>query len=423
MAPKEDNECEYFAHNRKYLRGKTTRFCNKVDRDLSEYDTVNCDQSISELRDLKNRLSSLNEKVSSRIWRQESDTTKLNAEFDSCEEYDDKIMSIIHKLEAHKIALTQNQSAANSDNHNLPHNNVTMPMAPKLPQIPLPRYGHESGELITEFFLQFEAIIGRSNLTELEKFSYLEAQLSGEPLVLVKSLQGIDKSYGEAKNLLLKAFSSPTLRKYEILDRLVALNLETPSNIYSYIGEMRSVIASVKGTDIDVDFVLQFFIWRSMPEILKNQFVHIVNKNNPDLNDITDNIFDAAERYSHTCKHIKSSPRNNTNCLTLGSRHSEDVILPTFTFGVKNGYMIRALKDTSCTNCFIRKSLAKMLNCKILNRISVTIKGMNINQLHEVVEVKFLIGNKAVSCSNCHYNRENYYRFECSSIKYCCERI
>ena len=82
----------------------------------------------------------------------------------------------------------------------------------------------------------------------------------GQPLMLVKSLQGIDKSYGEAKNLLLKAFSSPTLRKYEILDRLVALNLETPSDIYSYIGEMRSVIASVKGTDIDVDFVLQFFI-------------------------------------------------------------------------------------------------------------------------------------------------------------------
>ena len=247
-----------------------------------------------------------------------------------------------------------------------------------------------------------------------------------------------------------------------------------------------------------------------MPEILKNQFVHIVNKNNPDLNDITDNIFDAAERYSHACKHIKSSPKNkhvnshvlavnigentsvrpkecsicggghhisacdkflsakektdklreikrctkcggpnhnagkckfnfykpcfhcgvkshfsylclskdnknnkvsklnhskplsvNANCLTLGSRHSEDVILPTFTIGVKNGYMIRALKDTGCTNCFIRKSLAKMLNCKILDRITVTIKGMNINRLHEaeVVEVKILIGNKAVSVS------------------------
>ena len=69
----------------------------------------------------------------------------------------------------------------------------------------------------------------------------------------------------------------------------------------------------------------------------------------------------------------------NANCLTLGSGHSEDVVLPTFSITMDNEFTMRVLKDTGCTNCFIKRSLAKSLNCKVLKRIKVSINGMNIN--------------------------------------------
>ena len=89
----------------------------------------------------------------------------------------------------------------------------------------------------------------------------------------------------------------------------------------------------------------------------------------------------------------------NANCLTLCSDRSEDVILPTFTVSIANGTIIKALKDTGCTNCSVKKSLAKQLKCEVLSKIKVSINGMSINRLYdaEVVKLQYFIGDSLVT--------------------------
>ena len=118
-------------------------------------------------------------------------------------------------------------------------------------------------------------------MSQYERYICLEKQLSNEPLILIKSLQGVNKRFEEEKELLLKAFSSPTLRKFVIIKRLTALKLANSSDTYSCIEEMRSVLSIVRTMKVDIEDILQFFVWRSLPEEFKTQFVHIINDNLP----------------------------------------------------------------------------------------------------------------------------------------------
>lgn len=80
----------------------------------------------------------------------------------------------------------------------------------------------DSYGIIFRFFciLFRELILSRYTLSEFEKFVLLSGQLSNEPLILIRSLQGSQQSYSEAKSLLTKAFSSPLAQKFDILNRL-----------------------------------------------------------------------------------------------------------------------------------------------------------------------------------------------------------
>ena len=303
-------ELKFIVENRKYVRGKTTRVCNRISNEYPYYNIAQCDESIEDLKNFKDRLAQFDKKISSGLWLHESDRSKFDSELESCVEYAEKITMIIRILDSHK----KTSHISEPMERNIPE---LILRAPKLPEIPLPFYSHTKNEIIEEFITRFETILCRSPLNDLEKFSYLEQQLSGEPLELIRSLHGVDRSYTEAKDLLLRAFSSPTLQKFDIIKRLVSPNARIPSDTYKFIGEMRSIIALFKTCDIQIELVLKYFIWNALPENFKNQFIHIVNKNIPSLADIENHIFEAAERYSHSSKSTKS------DCLTAFSQNLE----------------------------------------------------------------------------------------------------
>ena len=83
----------------------------------------------------------------------------------------------------------------------------------KLPQLPLPEYSNKGEENLEIFFNQLEGILNRYSLKPYEKFIFLMRQLSGEPLAIVKSLDGNAQNYDDAKELLLKASASPIKQK------------------------------------------------------------------------------------------------------------------------------------------------------------------------------------------------------------------
>ena len=202
----------------------------------------------------------------------------------------------------------------------------------KLPQIPLPSYAHKEGEDLHKFFSNFENIVQKYGLTDYERFIYLQGQLSGEPLMLIRSLDIGSQSYISAKELLTKAFASVVTQQFEAIKRLSELKFGMKSP-YEYIGKIRQIQEAFKSLKVDTNIVLQYFIWQSMPENLQNQLVNISNHNKPDLTDIMENIFDAMERFLDINRRLqskKSEPAAEVNNFAVSMKPYQNEKKPSF---------------------------------------------------------------------------------------------
>lgn len=75
-------------------------------------------------------------------------------------------------------------------------------------------------------------------MSSYEKFVYLQRQLSNEALTIVKSLELAHQNYECAKDLLQRAFASPTTQKYRVIKQLSELKLSFTDDPYEYISKM-----------------------------------------------------------------------------------------------------------------------------------------------------------------------------------------
>ena len=94
----------------------------------------------------------------------------------------------------------------------------------KLPTIPLPKFSNARTENIEKFILNFGSIVSKHPLTSFEKFTFFKNQLSNAVS---------EQSYETVKDLLIKAFDSTLLQKYDAIKLLSELILP-----YKFIGEL-----------------------------------------------------------------------------------------------------------------------------------------------------------------------------------------
>ena len=98
---------------------------------------------------------------------------------------------------------------------------------------------------------------------------------------------------------LIKSFANPNRIKQNAIERLIKLNLSPKSSeIYAYIAEYKAIRQCFDNLNISSSDVLRYYVWTSMPKQFQNQFVHIINSNNPTLEEIDFYFFEAAERYN-----------------------------------------------------------------------------------------------------------------------------
>ena len=301
-------EFKFRKDNRKYLRTKVTKFINNISPQISTFSIQECRDAAYQITQFRSRLEKHNLEISSSIWKYEKDRTKLNEEMEGCDEYDAKLAEMSRQVEDRVTSAQSNSSS----NPSVP-DSMRITNQIKLPQLPLPEYNHAPGEDLNKFFSNFESIMDKYNLSSYERFVFLTKQLGGEAATLVRSLQGDSQSYLEAKNLLVEAFASPTTQRFDILARLSKLSLAPSGNCYTFVSEFRTLISTVRNLKIDVDTVLQFFIWKAMPYGLQNQFITITNNNHPSLDEIDSNIFSAIERFQNIQKRFE---KKNVNSAT-----------------------------------------------------------------------------------------------------------
>ena len=111
----------------------------------------------------------------------------------------------------------------------------------KLPDLPLPEYSHSKGESIEKFFKDFEDITCRANFNSYTKLLYLQRQTRKEPHTLIKSLSSGSRTYEDAKEMLMEAFGSTIVQKYDSIKMLSELKLSYKDDPYKVIGEMKMI--------------------------------------------------------------------------------------------------------------------------------------------------------------------------------------
>lgn len=281
-----------FYKDRKYARARITRIHNLRIESLSEekraeyYDTM---------LELKSEITEINRQIHQNL-PEDANLESILGEEDI---YSGKISEVLRKLKPIPVAIP-----VRSDNSIINESNKL-----KLPTISLPEFSNDKKESLERFIYAFESIVNKHNLSEYEKFIYLKGQLRKGPLTLTNSLDSRHQTYQNAKELLFEAFGSALTQKYEVIKKLSELKLQIDGDIYNFISEMRSITCTFKELDINIETVIQFFVWQGMNDRLQSQLIQITNNSKPTLDEINENIFAATERYLRITEQI--SERKN----------------------------------------------------------------------------------------------------------------
>ena len=293
-------EAEYakLCKDRKYIRARVTRIYNQVTTQF-EFESLTARKKADlteKLHELKTKLTKVNDSIHS-ILPSTVDEAELILEE---EEYEEKLSSSLSALVVQETAPPQIPERDGPLNIN----------KLKLPTVSLPEYSNLKGESLEKFLFTFESIITKHGLSDYEKFIYLKGQLRKGPLSLVNSLEPAEQTYDSAKALLGQAFACPLTQKYEAIKRLCDLKLRPSDDVYSFISDMRTTVSLFKSLDINIDTVIQYFIWQGMNDSFQAQLVSITNKSKPSLEEINAHIFSATERYLKSNEHVYSKWKN-----------------------------------------------------------------------------------------------------------------
>ena len=301
-------DLETLKSTRQYLRQRVTVKCKSITTNVSNFTEVDLQEHIEFLKDTSSKLYKYDEKIGS-IYCSLDQMPELSKDMTNIEAYEQNINSALRLLNDRKKVLfpkvegAQSSSPTDSNSSgssglNSGHEYHQLQKL-RLPEIPLPSY--EQGESLTQFFVNFEDILDKYVLSDYERFIYLEKQISGNPLKLIKSLTGAKRCYTEAKKLLEKAFARPIVQKFETIEKLASLKLDT-SDPYTFVSEVALLKTDLTDLKIDVEVIFQYFLWTAMPEAFKFHFENLTKNSHPSSSEILENIFTVIDKFHPTAR-------------------------------------------------------------------------------------------------------------------------
>ena len=299
------SELKYLIATRAHVRSRITKLHDKIVSTSTELTLLDIQKFTTKVNDLQSEITDQNEQISPLFY--ESDTTEsrvtFTEELDKCAHYNEQLGECKSILECAKLNLGPVPSSPTTNLDSVRPKNL------KLPELPLPTFSNAKGESLTSFLTKFESILKNYGLSSYTKFVYLSKQLSGPPFLLVDSLQISDQSYESAVALLKQAFASDDVQKFDVIQRL--RDLKCGNKPYEFIGEIRLVKDLFTNLKIDVNTVLQFFVWNGLTAELQTQLISICNTNKPSLTQIEENIFKALDRTNELNSHSKRKTESN----------------------------------------------------------------------------------------------------------------
>jgi len=397
------DELNMLTMSRKYVRQRATKVCQKVHTQLDTF-TEEQRMVISDtLMSLRNELSALNKSMFPLYLKTNMTESRMDQMVGEEERYDDSLLGAMARLRS-----TQTVSAANvsQTSNGESRTGAVGSQKLKLPRIPLPEFSNAKNQSLQKFIRSFESIISKHNITSHEKFMYLKGQLSEGPKSLIESLDVDQQSYETAKELLEKAFDRKVNSKHDLIKEMCELKLALDADPYSFIGDMRTIIAGFDSLKITVPDVLQYFIWNSLNVDFQNHLTNITNKSKPELADINEHIFEATERYlkQTESKKLRSRDKTETRSKNETLNMAINVKQKTKAFcALCHGDS--AEKSHELRNCPIYNTPSKRISK--LKSIKACTKCGFIN--HDTTQCKFKFSSMCRKCGGAHMS------FLCSS--------
>lgn len=305
---------EFLIASRGHVRTQVTKLHDKIVSTREQLPLIEISTMLTKVDCLDAELMRFNSDVAALLFEIHGNTEIFTKELDNAEKYFDKINECKTLLSTEKSLLVEARTTPTRVTAD-----SIKPNKLKLPELPLPKYSHGKGETLIAFLTAFESVVKAYSLSSYEKFIFLKRQLLGPPLVLVESLELSQQSYESAVELLKKAFASDISQKFDVVGRLS--NLKCNNKPYEFIGELRLIKDLFATLKIDVQTIMQYFVWQGLTADLQSQLINICNNNKPSLIDIEDNFFKALDRLNELNlkqKTRKSEPRD-------GRGESEDI--------------------------------------------------------------------------------------------------
>jgi len=285
--------------DRQYVRANITRLHNIINQ--QELTAEKKSQYLEKLVHLKSRIQILNDEINS---LSNFDGDEFEDIMEQEEHYDEMLARAMSELTMYDADNSGVPDGGSRESQNMI----------RLPNITLPVFSNLKNESYEQFVYAFESIMDKHRLSDYEKFVYLKGQLRNEPYELICSLEHNEQTYDCARELLGEAYGSLIVQKGEVIGKLVSLKLGLGDNVDRYIASMRNILNSIKILEISMEDILQYFIWESLNDSFQNQLIQISNNENPELDEIKDNIWVAARRYKRLINQSDfKKPKVNAN--------------------------------------------------------------------------------------------------------------
>ena len=399
------------SRNRGFIRQRITKLVNKISDEVPNVSHSGKSLHLEKCITLKKKIQDLDEEIFEINISLNTNDLELGEEETRAEAYIEMLDDAILKLES---LPTQNLAGVGSSGISVEGNTPSVVQNKlKLPQVPLPEFSNRKGENLRNFFLSFESIIDKHRLSSFEKYVYLSKQLSNAPKILVDSLDIEDKLYEKAKELLEQAFDNSERSKSDIINRLTKLKLQNNSDPYPFIGEMRSLISSIKTLKITVDDFVQYFVWTGLNGNFQTHLTNITNKCKPNLDDINNNLFEATDRYlreinenSHRTDRNKpssSSFKQEANSMAINVKQTEKSKIIVKQAGKSKIFCVLCASDKKrndhyLKDCLIYRSPKNKFDK--LRSIKACTKCSFAN--HETNACKFIFKSNCQYCDQAH---------------------
>ena len=183
MFPADTAQLSALSKSRGYVRTRITKTINEVNDRLVTLTELDRPRFIDKITALKTELDERNKQIFTLTLSIETDDTKVDAEVEAVNNYDDQIVDCLFNLKNHN-----EPPHNNATNDQEVGTNTLRQQQLQLPKINLPTYNNDKMQSFHKFITSFGSIVNKFQISPYEKFCLLKQQLSKAPLALVDSL-------------------------------------------------------------------------------------------------------------------------------------------------------------------------------------------------------------------------------------------